>query len=237
MMKIKLSPEECNQLKQLKDNVSKELDLLLKIDREEKQKKNEEIISLIKYYRTLTEEVETRRNRIYNFTLQFLVICLTAIGILLSLFNGKSNLFFWGLLIILITFIVFSVLIIIIYEFQSGFRYPFLNLKEYGNKWKWFYYGNQYILKINTNPISRKCFNQTLEPYLNGLNEFIKNYRKENIDKEISDNIQQLYLLQVHNYYKNRFYLQLTRIRLYLIKFIPIIIVIIVIIYVINFLL
>ena len=32
-------------------------------------------------------------------------------------------------------------------------------------------------------------------------------------DEEISNNVQQLYLLQVHNYYKNRFYLQLVRIR------------------------
>jgi hypothetical protein len=53
----------------------------------------------------------------------------------------------------------------------------------------------------------------TLEPYLRGLEAFAHNYMVEDTDRELVDNIQQLYLLQVHNYYKNRFYLQLIRIR------------------------
>lgn len=50
---------------------------------------------------------------------------------------------------------------------------------------------------------------ETNEPYLRGLHAFLENYRVETLDTEIRNNIQQLYLLQVHNYYKNRFYLQL----------------------------
>jgi hypothetical protein len=215
-MNFKLSADECKKLKQLKDSISEELDSLRGLESEEKQYKNEEIKSLIRYYQTLTEEIENRRNRIYNFTLQFLVICLAGVGLLFSWKRENHDLIFWEIIIVLGLLIIFSLVIIIVYEFQSRFRYSFLCLKEYGNKWKWFYYGNQHIMKINVRPFPpSKNFSQTLEPYLSGLNEFIRNYREENIDKEISNNIQQLYLLQVHNYYKNRFYLQLTNLRLY----------------------
>lgn len=46
-------------------------------------------------------------------------------------------------------------------------------------------------------------------PYLKGLHYFVVNYSEETLDSELSDNIQQLYLLQVHNYYKNKFFLRL----------------------------
>ena len=47
--------------------------------------------------------------------------------------------------------------------------------------------------------------------YLEGFNLFVGNYLHETVDKEIADNLGQLYLLEVHNYYKNRFYLRLLK--------------------------
>ena len=113
---------------------------------------------------------------------------------------------------------MFSIGIIIFHETQSVFEYPFRSGK-YGNKWKWFYYGNKSVLKIKTMPVfPSKRHAQTTIPYLEGLKEFIQNYKDETIDEELSDNIQQLYLLLVHNYYKNQFHSQLTKIRLWSIR-------------------
>jgi hypothetical protein len=103
-----------------------------------------------------------------------------------------------------------------IYERQSGFRYPFLWLEaeEYGNKWKWFYYGSKPLQNISTKTVREsKTFSTTIEPYLESFRDFINEYRVENVDSEITDNIQQLHLLRVHNYFKNKFFLQLTDIQ------------------------
>jgi len=97
---------------------------------------------------------------------------------------------------------------------QSSFRYPFLKAECIGgNQWKWFYYGNEDILKISRNVVlPTKNPQKTTIPYLRGIEYFVRSYKCEDPRDEIRNNIQQLYLLQVHNYYKNRFYLQLTRI-------------------------
>lgn len=39
----------------------------------------------------------------------------------------------------------------------------------------------------------------------------MESYANATIDKELQDNIQQLYLLQVHNFYKNKFFLRLNK--------------------------
>ena len=124
--------------------------------------------------------------------------------------------FFAATLSLFIGQILFCLYSAFIYEKQSGFRYPFLwsVVEEYGNKWKWFYYGSKQLQRISTKTIREsKTFGTTVEPYLESFREFINEYRLENLNSEIIDNIQQLHLLRVHNYFKNKFFLQLTDIQ------------------------
>ena len=112
--------------------------------------------------------------------------------------------------VFLATLLMTQFIIIGIYYHQNKSDYVFLDhsLKAYANKWKWFYYGNAYIKDI--------LYEKKKDPkvtYAQGLNFLIENYRDENLKTEIANNIQQLYLLQVHNFYKNRYYLVLTKIQ------------------------
>jgi hypothetical protein len=213
---VKLLKQENLELEQLKKEIDEEIKSLSKLGIEEKNCKNKDIKSMIQHYLNLTDKMEERRTHIYNFTLQYLIICSTGAGLLFSQRNRIDDIIFYPIMVVLIIQIMFSIAIIIFHERQSAFRYPFLYLDEYGNKWKWFYYGNKSVPKIKTMPVRpSKRPDQTTIPYLEGLKEFIQNYKNEKIDEELSDNIQQLYLLLVHNYYKNQFHLQLTRIRLW----------------------
>ncbi len=204
--------------RRLEHEVEEEIARLATLSEEEKSAKNHEVKSLIEYYHEMTSAIEDRRGSIYNFTLQYLVILLTALGVVIASQAGLRN---WLLLIAVLLglHIAFSLAIIVVFEFQSWFRYPFLKLEKFGNKWKWFYYGNPYVLKISRRAIFPSTrFERTQKPYLKGLKEFAEKYRTETLDQALTDNIQQLYLLQVHNYYKNQFYLALVRIRLWSLK-------------------
>jgi hypothetical protein len=213
---LKLTNNEENVLKDLEGSITKELEGLTKLDNQTKKEKNDDIKTMIKYYIDMTNNIEDRRNRIYNFTLQLLSICLAGLGLIISQRKNIYPAIFLPVTLFFLVQILGSLLIVILYLMQSGFRYNFLEekLEKYGNKWKWFYYGNKEVRKLSANAIFKsKKFHDTVKPYLSGLKNFVNNYKMENIDVEISENIQQLYLLLVHNYYKNRFYLQLNNIQ------------------------
>lgn len=190
----------------LEDNILEELNSLNSLTNEQKRIKNDDIKKMIEYTNTLTSDIENRRSKLVEFSWQTIPILLTATGLLIA-FNLRASILIPIVLLFLIQFIA-SLCKLIIYQIQSGFRYPFLYVRKFSNKWKWFYYGNDEIIKID--PIRNKPEN--IEHYLKGLSHFIRKYKDEDIDMEIKDNIQQLYLLQVHNFFKNRFYLQLNSI-------------------------
>ena len=217
---MKLTNNENNSdFNNLEKEISKKLNELRKLPEDLKKRKNDDIIKMISYYVDMSNKLDDRRLRIHNFSLQLLAISATGLAILFSNYY-RIKLMDFGKFFIYAATIVFSVLIIsslissIFYVRQSGYRFLFLKLQDYGNnKWKWFYYANKEILKIDRNPIIRtNKYEKTKKPYYSGLLNFLSNYKEENLDKEITDNIQQLYLFQVHNYYKNQFYLQLTKI-------------------------
>jgi hypothetical protein len=192
---------------------------LSNIGEKELSRKNDDVKRMIDYYNNLTDSVENRRNKIYDFNLQYLAILLTASGVLYSIKDKFADWIWIGVCVLLLTQTFFAALIITLYEIQSKYRYPFLNLPEYGNKWKWFYYGNPFITKIDRDVMFPSSNDENTKiPYLNGLEYFVSNYSKENLGKEFEDNLQQLYLLQVHNYYKNQFYLSLVWFRLISLK-------------------
>ena len=196
------------EMEKLKVTIQGELNSISILPIEAKKEKNEDIKSMITYYDGMTKTIEDRRTHSAEFAWQSIAVTITAFGIIFAL----PIISFIKLLILLVLgeITIISFIKIREYNAQSAYRYPFLKFNEYGNKWKWFYYGNEYIPKINSSPfIGEKEKNEDRLNYLNGLKLFINKYSQETLDKEINDNILQLYLLQVHNFYKNRFYLRL----------------------------
>jgi hypothetical protein len=196
-------------INQTVEEIKKELETLRKLPLEEKQKKNEDMKSMIHYFVEETAKIEDRRQKISDSSWQTLGLVVTALGIIVAV----SIIPLWKIpiLIILSVMGIASIARVIEFEAQSRFRYPFLRFPEYSNRWKWFYYGNKYITQISQKPFG---FNHTRLladelAYIQGFKFSLENYRKETIDSEITDNFIQMYLLQVHNYYKNRFYLRL----------------------------
>ena len=217
----KKAEKKSDSLQKLKQQVSKQLGELLKLEDKELEYKNRDIKNMISYYSNITDKIEDRRIRIHNFSLQILAVSVAAEALLITAdtinITSYTRILYYAALVIFSILIFFSLITSIIFIMQSSFVYPFNksdNLEGIGqNKWKWFYYGNENIFKINPDPLKlRQNSDEACIPYLENLKDFIVSYKEENLQKEISDNIQQLYLLHVHNYYKNRFYLQLTKV-------------------------
>jgi len=206
-------------IKELSEKISKQLGELVELDKEKLKEKNRDVKEMIRYYTDLTYKTEDRRIRIHTFSLQILAVSVAAVALLITSdkinINGyTAGVVFYAALVIFFILILSSLVTSLFFVRQSSFKYAWKGLEKIGqNKWKWFYYGNKNILKINVNPIwQTKNVDNTTIPYLENLKDFVASYKDENLYKEICDNIQQLYLLQIHNYYKNRFYLQLTKI-------------------------
>ena len=207
--------KEHNDIGKLEEELSQKLQDITKLSAEEKKKINEEIKTLIPYYGDLTDKIENRRIRMHDFSVQLLIALIAALTFLLTYEHLKleTSILVWiyySSIVVIVIFILACAIISVIFIWQSKLRYPFLQHEKFSNKWKWFYYGNPSITKININPFRKGV--DDYEHYLKGMIYFVDNYTKETIDKELEDNLQQLFLLQVHNYYKNKFYLQLTRI-------------------------
>lgn len=202
--------DEINRIEQSLNNLENLSDEII-------EKKNKDIIEKIYYYIELTDKIEERRERIQNFSYQYLAILITALGILLTIKSEIPLLEFYFFIFTILIQIFFSYFIIFKFVRQSIYNYPFLKIKEFSNQWKWFYYGNEYIQKIKTkhNFLSKNTKTNSISNYLKGLDFFINKYIEEDLKTEIKSNIIQLYLLQVHNYYKNKFYLQLSKVRIY----------------------
>lgn len=190
--------------------IEQELASIQNLSLEEKKEKIKDIKFMITYINDLTSKVEDRRISIANNAWQSLGIIVTAFGVIASL--PIISIIKMLVLIILFILMVFTLMKLWEYHVQSGFRYPFLSIPKYSNKWKWFYYGNEYILRINEDIRSSvKTLEEDQILYLRGLNLVLHNYLGENPDKELENNLIQFYLLQVHNYFKNRFYLKLVK--------------------------
>jgi hypothetical protein len=194
--------------------IKEDLNRLSLLPEEQKIKINEDAKKMISYYNNLTDKVEDRRIKITNSSWQKMTIMVATLNLLYL--TKLPHEILCPIILIFIINIIFDIIKLIEYLFQSKFVYPFTD-SGFGNRWKWFYYGNEYITKINTNPfISKPNNKEDIENYIKGLHIFLNKYSNETIDKELADNIQQLYLLQVHNYYKNKFYLRLNKYDLYI---------------------
>jgi len=220
------------EVSRLTDEISDILKQVEDLGDAERSRKNNDIKGMINYYNGLTDKIEDRRVRINNFSLQILAVSLAALVVMITSDKLKTDsdmelIMFGGAIVILVTFVISSLCTSFLFIRQGSFRYPFLKMKGLGtNQWKWFYYGNEEVQKINRNAIwPAEEAGKTHIPYLKGLKYFVESYKAESPKEEIRNNIQQLYLLQVHNYYKNKFYLQLTKVWEICLKFVILVIV------------
>lgn len=178
---------------------------------DDKKKKGEDIIEMIKYTNSLTDEIEERRNKFYSDSLILLQVSVAALVLLLS--SDSSRFLKFISCIAFIPVIVIQLIVIIVYYRQNESKYVFKDksLENYSNQWKWFYYGNPYTQKISVGLFSKAS--ASVDHYKNGLKYLAEQYIKETDNSKIKSDLIQLYLLQVHNYYKNRYYLSLVKIR------------------------
>ncbi|MEL7656719.1 MAG: hypothetical protein AAGU75_12515 [Bacillota bacterium] len=204
---MKMIENPSNDLDQYLKEAAKSLEKLKTLKDHEKKTKNEDIKKMIDYYINMSDHVDDERIQQNTFAWQGIAISIAIIGWFYTL---EVPLLFKIFVIVLMALLI-GLAFLKIYEFdrQNSFDYPFLRIQEYGNQWKWFYYGNEYVKRLKPRKVEDETSEKSL--YLQGLTLFVDKYREEDIDKEIVDNIQQLYLLHVHNYYKNRFQLGLNR--------------------------
>ena len=160
------SPEE-EVLSNLKKSTDETLQKLTALSMEEKKSKNEDIKAMIYYIGGMTDTIEERRNRLIEFAWQSLTIAITAFGLIYAV--KFILLLKVPVMVVLFLLFGFSVAKLIEFRAQSSFSYPFLKYKEYGNKWKWFYYGNEYILHITESPFQSKPRAKDEQSYVQGL--------------------------------------------------------------------
>lgn len=104
--------------------------------------------AMIKYQNDLADQVESRRMQVNQFALQTLALSFTGIGVVVALANGDYSLVVQGVLAFLFVYALTALATTIVFERQSAFKYPFLDLKKGGNSWRWFYYGNPFVQKL-----------------------------------------------------------------------------------------
>lgn len=97
--------------------------------------------------------------------------------------------------------------VIVMYFAQARFRYPFIYYRQLGNSWRWFYYGN---IKSDTPEGEFAYRNQAYQRlyamnYAADLEEYATRYIRDQLHRQVVDDLRQLFLLMEHDRYKQRF--------------------------------
>jgi len=209
-------PEDLKVKKLLDNVVAQELEALERLDHDAKQRKNDELRELIKYYFELNNRIDERCTRISNFSLQFLFICGIGIGVLLRYRSVVDTASFTIILSFLSVQVLYLLLIVLSYESAVRLKDMRYNMPEEQALEQLEPSSN--ILKDIRRSFSRAFFRSWRrkgEPaaYVEGLKSFVRNYHEEDINKKILNNTEQLYMLQAENAYSNRLCLRLRRLR------------------------
>lgn len=210
----------------IKHEYDEKIEELNKLDDNQKNDIYNETSELIEYYENMSSKAEDKRNSIYASAVNSLNLIIAFLTLVITINVKMINLvpFFIPIYVFAAISLINELFIIVVYWMQSSCKYISKDnrLKSYGNYWKRFYYGNEEILKISTSlknffKVSGKNQNNAFDEdsvnaYLRGLNFMIERYSKETNQEKVEKNIKQLYLMQVLNYYKNRYNMSLTSI-------------------------
>lgn len=201
-----------------------------KLNDEAKKEIYRETSELIEYYENMTSKAEDKRGSIHGSAVKSLnlIVAFLTLVITINVSNTALLPYFIPIYVFASISLINALTIMSVYWMQSSCKYVSKDtrLTEYGNYWKRFYYGNKEILKISTSlkknyfKVSGKNQNNafdeaSVEAYLCGLDFMVTKYVKETLNEKVENNIKQLYLMQVLNYYKNRYNMFLTSINNY----------------------
>lgn len=207
---------------ELKENIRK----IGELDDAKKKEIYNETTNLIEYFERMSSEMEKRKESIYNQAVTKISLLLAFIAVVIGLQQKNSDLFlyFSPIYVFCAGSIANSIIICNAYWKQSQSKYVFKDqrLQKYGNYWKRFYYGNQFILNIDATTennkngsgenLKSKYNDKSVMAYLQGLNYEILQFSSEKQTEMTINNIAHFYMLQVHNYYKNRQHMELVEI-------------------------
>ena len=180
-----------------------------------KTRKNDDLRDLIKYYFDLNNALEDRCTRINNFSLQFLLLCILGAGFILYHWHGFTPVLFTLAFSFLCVHMLFLLLIVIAYESELRAKDSLFSIEaENGEAKEWFYFRGESVIKHFSRAILRpRGSPDAPRPYVEGLRSFVRNYREEDINQKIINNMEQLYLLQAQHSHCNRLYFRLRRLR------------------------
>ena len=122
MKSIKLSQNDQNQMNILKQSIEQSRSRLAQQDENEKSSKAADVVSMINYYTKLTQAIEERRNKIHNFTVQLLAICVAALTLIVPNMNKIPNIILYPAIGVLIVLLLSCIVSIFIFSRQSGFN-------------------------------------------------------------------------------------------------------------------
>jgi hypothetical protein len=212
-MNGKFKPGHLKSKEFLKSIVNQELDELNKLDDEAKNKKNEDLCGLIKYYFELNKNTEEKCLRLSNFSLQFLVLCIMGVGAVL-LYQETLGLM---LLTIFLSFFSLHVLyaLLIVAAHESGSRtkdYLYaIETEDGGQKPD---AEKKTPLKSIFNTFSNlRSSKGDPTTYLGSVRSFVRNFHEEDINQKIINNMEQLYLFQAENSYCIKLFFRIKRLR------------------------
>lgn len=213
-MSERFKPSDLKSKEVLKSIFSSQLQELSKLSEEEKAKKNEDLRELIKYYFELANATDEKSFQICNFSLQYLVLCAIALGILLMHFSLVKPAVFSASFSFLAVQILYLLIITIFYE--SGSRQK--NFLSYD-----FYPAEQNNLVFPRKKkfafFSLGAFFRSKKPqsapraYLEALRSFTRNYWEDDTDQKILNNLDQLFMLQAEYSFANRILVRLKKLR------------------------
>lgn len=208
-------PTDLKVKKMIDEVASQELAALDKLDDNAKQRKNDELRELIKYYFELNNRVDERCTRIANFSLQFLVLCALGMGVVFLYRDVISIASFTIILAFFSLQILYLLLIVLSYESAVRLKdIRYISSQEELDELA----PPRSIIKDLKRSFSRAFFHSWRrrgEPttYLEGLKSFVRNYYEQDINKKILNNMEQLYMLQAENLHCARLYRRLRRLR------------------------
>jgi hypothetical protein len=181
---------------------------------------NDEVESLDKTCLTLIERIdpriwyaETRRSTFANLAV-FLLGAGTALLTAVAVNHVRYRPAFWGLLFLALGAIGAGGLVLLVYSAQTNFDYPF---KKKTSTWKWFY--RDALPKTKTLPVpwyamqSSAAKSAAEASFDEDWQYFVEQSRKlVDVRVNAQQDLQQLYVLHVNEFYKNKFLTQIRRV-------------------------
>jgi hypothetical protein len=208
-----LTPEIGVQFDQVADKLRALADELRRRPSEDLLALRSDVKEMIDFVTKRGDAADAERFKYLQSSLQIIGFVLVVFSLVLTGLDKSSGLSASVLVVILSVGLSLSVavagalIVILMYFAQARFRYPFIYYRQLGNAWRWFYYGN---VKANTPEgeffYRNKEYQQTFaQNYASDLERYASRYVNDSPPEQILEDLRQLFLLNEHDRYKQRF--------------------------------